>query len=68
MCCLRCGQEHLPIWPCDRRMRAAYLRNTFAVDCEAATAAETQNIRRYHEWRNGGAQWPPTEPQSEERT
>ena len=68
MSCLRCGQEHLPIWPCDRRMRAEHLRSAFTVDCGAATEAETLNIRRYHEWRNGGAKGPVNEPQPEERT
>jgi hypothetical protein len=68
MCCLRCGQQHLPIWPCDRDLRAAHLRNSFAFDCAAATAAETLNIQRYHEWRDGGQNRPPGEPRPGERT
>ena len=56
MCCLKCGARHHPLWPCDRESRSAQLLKSFAVDPEAATAAETLNILKYEQWRDNGRQ------------
>jgi hypothetical protein len=60
MPCLKCGRLHLPIWQCDTEARKAFLLNSFGVNSDAATAAETLNIHRYDKWRDNGRQTVPT--------
>ena len=66
--CLMCGRQHHPIWTCDPEIRTAYLVDSFAVDSDASTAAETLNIERYDEWRNGGGPSSRPRQQPGERT